>query len=842
MDNFISKRMLAVNGNIYAGSPENPATIIDSVRRTLNKYWFGIHDLASSVLEFKNKENEYEFVGYNNVNFNIKFVYGETVPLSEAEINFMEHQAIPDSPFGTSQKIRLEIDGGTPQQNREAMLELGRQMFIDQRLYDVAVINGDRVEQQLPVTPLQFIDAPYQMQIPFTETELRYYSGISSKVNYSKIKSTYNFFSNKYENALNAVNVDSFQRILPNLYIMTDVSDEFKNDSPTHQEKLLEHTTLFGTLSRNILQTNAPREQGNGQTSRSYFSSWADGFNEFKSREGIQELMTDYQNLIYSRSKVEEFELLSKTKFLFPMYVDVEFTTETTTEMAEMLKNSKFDSLLIRDVVESNNDNFISYANSTSISQLTINSDGTRVLQPQQMLGGYSAKAWDVIQWWLERINTIIDGEVRPNIDENFLNFGELMNGTLVGDLFGGLVRDPNFRFLRNILSLVFGSNIKTFIEKHLRTAEEILNGELAYSETVFYEIRKGQGESTNQSFFIPNSNDIDVIKYVDTQVGYATHHSYEIIAYQLVVGNRYQYSNVQIDDDRLQFDFKQVPFINIIETPYVPRKTVTVMDKPPLYPDVNLIPYKGTNDQLLIWLNHQVGEIKEIPVILQDGDLSQFTQLVIAQDPDTSLASSLPPLCFRTDDPVDAFEVFRIENKPIVGEEYESFIGRKYATIPTQNASSAAMIDRLVPNKKYYYTFRAIDNKGHVSNPTSIYEVELVENGGAIYPLINIVCVFAERPSKPSIPLRKYVQIKPTFTQTLITDQLTEDGEPSEERPVNLNVLTMGQTSPAVWDKKFKFRFTSKKTGKMIDINVTFKKKKDAKEAGIISEVNLNR
>ena len=48
---------------------------------------------------------------------------------------------------------------------------------------------------------------------------------------------------------------------------------------------------------------------------------------------------------------------------------------------------------------------------------------------------------------------------------------------------------------------------------------------------------------------------------------------------------------------------------------------------------------------------------------------------------------------------------------------------------VVADGATAASKVDDIEPNKKYYYTFRAIDNHGNVSNPSSVYEIEMVKS-----------------------------------------------------------------------------------------------------------------
>ena len=73
-----------------------------------------------------------------------------------------------------------------------------------------------------------------------------------------------------------------------------------------------------------------------------------------------------------------------------------------------------------------------------------------------------------------------------------------------------------------------------------------MLEGKEAYNETVIYEIKKVVPNVTNnlQRIFVPNTQELDILKYVDTQLKYDKGYKYEIYAHQLIVGTQYSYNS----------------------------------------------------------------------------------------------------------------------------------------------------------------------------------------------------------------------------------------------------------------------------------------------------------
>ena len=110
------------------------------------------------------------------------------------------------------------------------------------------------------------------------------------------------------------------------------------------------------------------------------------------------------------------------------------------------------------------------------------------------------------------------------------------------------------------------------------------------------------------------------------------------------------------------------------------------------------------------------------------------------------------------------------------------------------------------------------VDAHGHVSNPTEVYEVELVNDEGSIYMRKRIVEFRLSEPKLPSKPMRRLIQILPAVEQTIL------ELDTEESTAFDYESLSLGTRNEAPWGRKFKFRICSKKTGKKIDLNIDFK------------------
>ena len=298
-----------------------------------------------------------------------------------------------------------------------------------------------------------------------------------------------------------------------------------------------------------------------------------------------------------------------------------------------------------------------------------------------------------------------------------------------------------------------------------------------------------------------------------------------------------YNYNNKQhFGDPRAFITARYAPSLKIVEFPYFTVKT-HILDSPPMPPDVNIIPYVNKNDQLLFNLNRGIGNRYLNPITLnasEDADIRKFREahyVNISAEVDIDKLKVL----FKSEsaEPIKAFEIYRIDKKP---KSYQDFSKKLFKTMQLNCfANSASFVDKTIkPNKKYYYIFRTIDIHGHFSNPSAVYEVQLIDDEGYIYPIISVVQFEEEKIKKQCTKyIKKYIYIKPSILQSEIDmEQFDFDKTPSaknvESKDIKLGLNLDNKDKEAqtdtLWGKKFKLRLKSKKTGRIIDLNMIFR------------------
>ena len=311
-------------------------------------------------------------------------------------------------------------------------------------------------------------------------------------------------------------------------------------------------------------------------------------------------------------------------------------------------------------------------------------------------------------------------------------------------------------------------------------------------------------------------------------------------------------------------------PYLQMVEIPYysigglararVQTRLITSIPSPP---SVEVVPYEGTNNAMLFLLNAAAGTIEKdfmIGINPEDDEKLYSIYQMLMNNNTTSMTNNMK-IEFNTTS-VDRFEIYRLEEKP---KSYKDFTNGKLigsdgipGIKPTEiygqneneeeivtNANTLSFKDvNIVPNKKYYYTFRVIDKNGNFSNPTAVYEIEIVDDNGTIYPIIDTVDFDFETNLQSMKNVRKYLHIVPTLEQSLLD---LDTNEPDyDNQTAGSYIMANGNKNPKLGisdldykifkDKDnetddgkkeyFKIRMTSKKTGKKVDINVKFKVK----------------
>ena len=271
-------------------------------------------------------------------------------------------------------------------------------------------------------------------------------------------------------------------------------------------------------------------------------------------------------------------------------------------------------------------------------------------------------------------------------------------------------------------------------------------------------------------------------------------------------------------------------PTFHLKKVPYYTEVGVKILDFPPLPPNVNFDPYYNVKNVLLITLENQTGDMQDIPVNILPNDSSVFNQIRMTQKKHIKLPNGnlvYPKLRFKSDDFPAAYQVFRIRGqKP---QSYADFGNALYQTLNT--SIRTALNDTLENNVKYYYIFRAIDPNGHISNPSPVYEVEMVENSGVSYPIINTVSLGMKTKESETRSFNRYIKIDAAYLQKVVNEVesgINDSGVNTGMTPI-LGVQTSNDLDETVWNqKKFKFRIKSKNTCRAIDFNVKFKTEHD--------------
>ena len=282
-------------------------------------------------------------------------------------------------------------------------------------------------------------------------------------------------------------------------------------------------------------------------------------------------------------------------------------------------------------------------------------------------------------------------------------------------------------------------------------------------------------------------------------------------------------------------FNLYYEPTLKIFEIP-LGTKSLMITDHPPS--EIDVVPFqKIDNSQTLGFLINY----EEYPTRDTGATMALPYPTVVTRDDNTlkvaySISNDLTTAGKMFEESVSkaaTIEVFRMGEKPTA---YTDFANHLYTQIDlsiknTQNyLSNHIFYDKITTNQKYYYLFRFANEHNIAGYLSPIIEAEMIDDGGYKYSVFNDL--FEEDLTddtfiNPSKQFKKIIQILPNMQHIQFDTTDVDFNLTAAENLSNLNIGTPG-IEESIWERTFKVRLTSRKTGKKIDLNLTFNVNED--------------
>ena len=369
--------------------------------------------------------------------------------------------------------------------------------------------------------------------------------------------------------------------------------------------------------------------------------------------------------------------------------------------------------------------------------------------------------------------------------------------------------------FSRNIKKLACMGKIRNLAKEKTRSFMDIASGQECEYEFLFFRVEKHIGNrigNTPISSFWCSSKE-EMVNIIDTQVKANQRYTYFVKGYCLIYGSSYKVlqNDVYSQGENLfcRLDIETRPSFQIVEIPLF-RKSVSFAMSPPMPPFVHFTNENNSSNRIKIYLDLKRGEMDRPFIPLTRDDEDRLNRM-------KPIDSRVDIFNFRYTNEAGNFQIFKTSTKP---KNYGSFEVIDPDNLFNEfNSTSMVYYDYVLPNKKYYYIFRAYSGSDLVSNPTPIYEVELIKDSDESKVVVNIINPIEMETDDKSVKLRRLLKIAPAPQHTIYEEPLAAGGYGIND----VDNVTLGVADDPIWGKKFKIRIKSKDSGKKIDFNILF-------------------
>lgn len=619
-------------------------------------------------------------------------------------------------------------------------------------------------------------------------------STINAQNLYYDFDSQYNFYIKQYERTFfsGSRNVEG---IIPNYYA---IENYLNTDESEQIKSVVSLGNRVPTTEETILNNN-------------YYIDYANvvaGITDVTERATLPTIRNYILDSHYGNTKN-----LSLSSENFPYTGKISFSNYPVDSLIQTIQDKNLDTLVV------NNAHYL-FTNTQAISKINTNNFylvEETITKKRSENGDYTD--YDGNTYELKVTNNTITQSVQYTNQENLFNFvNESIANTNQSKVGFEVYTSQDFAFYLpenkkylNLLKkplaifpyLTLNGQIQQICNNRL-DYKNVLNYQFLDVYPLCFQVEKTFNDSTINTISIARNANNSEVSFNDTQISYDKPYNYKVYSLNLVNPINYKFDNLQYKlstnsvDGQIILQGDCSVFKNLIID-----EQLQVFDNPPVPIDVNILPYINTPNRMLFLLNTQSTKLLETPKIIFQNDIQYFEKVRKKQKLNSK------KVLFETIEDIERIQVFRLQKPP---KYYNDFRNALYRVINLNQQTSTSFVDTLQQNIKYYYIFRSIDVHNNVSNPTEVFQVEIKNNDGAIFPIVQVYEMNSEDDFQYDKSFKKYLSINPSvlFTQF----QKLEDGS-----------IQIGNES-GLWEQRFKIRVTSKKSGKSFDLNLTFNKK----------------
>lgn len=509
----------------------------------------------------------------------------------------------------------------------------------------------------------------------------------------------------------------------------------------------------------------------------------------------------------------------SYLKSLNTNIISREFIKNLTTKQGILAARSQAQLIKFRNILFGNNylpsrsfSNLNEFPYYNTISVASENNNNTlRILLKkfsflEEMLGGLLSEQESI------NLNFEVNGQdtsisVKDII--NILRNNPLQLNTEDKLVLGSAKLNSNF-MINNFKKNIILASLQANLYSDLPSFREMYEGTEVKRETLVYKIEKYNDEQSQpiQSFWRYDEGD-----YHDYQIKRDKTYRYKLLSYCVIYGAETIVQSFKENRGNVEIVMSSGPSYKcaVIEND---EDSIKVSPKIPMPPFVSFHNENNEENIIKIYLSLKNGSEKNLFVPISNSDLEIINDIK-SEDGKYQFDYELQD---------GKFEVYRLSDMP---KSYENFEEAKILDIRNSISTTDVIFkENVKPNKKYYFMFRSINMIGVPSNPSPVYEVELIKAASASKVSVKVISM-QENIEYKDKTFKNLIQIKPSFQQEIFDDQ-NDFVQGLSTFKKRINDISLGTATDKVWGKKFKIRVKSKDSGKIIDLNVKFNLIKD--------------